>query len=223
MQLSFVRREELAPAIWEYYFRPERPLDFVPGQYIDIVLPTVTGDPRGASRVYTLTSLPGDELLSFVVKIPEPHSPHKEVLANLKPGDPAQCRDAMGDLILPKDASRPLVFVGGGIGIASFASMLKYLLGRKEGRPIFVFYALRSKYERIYRELLDSYPLQLNNLVIAPNRLTAQQIVDSTPPNAQIYLSGSERFVEGLRTNLEILDKPRADIVFDFFDGYKEL
>jgi ferredoxin-NADP reductase len=223
MNVSFVRREELAPAIWEYFFRPERPLDFVPGQYVDIVLPGVHDDPRGTSRVYTLTSLPGDELASYVVKVPEPHSSHKQAMLDLQPGDPVQFRDAMGDLILPKDPSRPLVFVGGGIGIASFASMLKYLLDRKEERQIFVFYALRDKYERIFRDLLNAYPLQLNTVVIAPNRLTAQQIVDSTPPDAQIYLSGSERFVEGLRTNLEILGKPRADIVFDFFDGYKEL
>ena len=223
MDLSFVRREELAPAIWEYYFRPERPLDFVPGQYADIVLPGVQDDPRGASRVYTLTSLPSEELISFVVKIPEPHSPHKEALINLQPGDPAQSRDTMGDLILPKDSSRPLVFVAGGIGIASFTSMLKHLIVRREERSIFVFYALRDRHERIYKELLASYPLELNMLSIAPNRLTAQQIVDSTPPDAQIYLSGSERFVEGLRTNLEILGKSRADIVFDFFDGYKDL
>jgi ferredoxin-NADP reductase len=223
MNLSFVRREELAPSIWEYYFRPERPLDFVPGQYVDIVLPGVHDDPRGASRVYTLTSLPGEDLASFVVKIPEPHSPHKEVLVDLRPGDPAQARDAMGDLILPKDPARPLVFAGGGIGIASYVSMLKHLLQRKEERPIFVFYALRDRHERIYKELFAGYPLELNTLTIAPNRLTAQQIIDSTPPDAQIYLSGSERFVEGLRTNLEILGKPRADIVFDFFDGYKEL
>lgn len=223
MNVSFVKREELAPTIWECYFRPEKPLDFVPGQYVDVVLPGVHDDPRGASRVYTLTSMPSDELASYVVKVPEPHTAHKQAMLDLQPGDPVQFRDAMGDLILPKDASRPLVFVGGGIGIASFASMIKDLLQRHEERPIFMFYALRDRREAIFKELFASYPLELNMLTIAPNRLTAQQIVDTTPPDAQIYLSGTERFVEGLRLNLEQLGKPRSDIVFDFFDGYKEL
>src|SRR6476661_8428858 len=114
MQLSFVERRELAPAIWEYYFRPERPLDFVPGQYLSISLPDVKDDPRGPTRTYTLTSQPKAELISFVVKIPEPHSPHKEVLINMEPGDQARCNDSMGDLILPKDPALPLVFVAGG-------------------------------------------------------------------------------------------------------------
>jgi ferredoxin-NADP reductase len=223
MKLTFVRREELAPAIWEYYFRPERPLDFVAGQYMDVILPEVRDDPCGASRVFTLTSQPRAELISFVVKIPEPHSPYKDTLELLQAGDPARCNDSMGDLILPKDATLPLVFVGGGIGIASYISMLQQLLDKREERSIFLFYALRSKYEQIFRDLINAYPLQLKTIVIAPNRLTAQQIIDSTPPNAQIYLSGTERFVEGLRLNLEVLGKAHSDIVFDYFDGYKEL
>lgn len=223
MQLRFEKREELAAAIWQYSFRPERPLDFVPGQYVSIGLPGVTQDPRGASRVYTLTSQPYGELVSFVLKVPEPHSPHKEALIQLQPGDLAQCNDSMGDLILPKDASQPLVFVAGGIGIASFVSMLEYLIGRKEERQIFMFYALRSKYEHIYRDLLNSYPLALKTIIIAPNRLTAQQIIDSTPPESLIYLSGSQRFVEDLRHTLGVLGKDRNHIVFDYYDGYTDL
>jgi ferredoxin-NADP reductase len=223
MNLTFVSREELAPAIWQYHFKPERPLDFVPGQYADFVLPGVRNDPRGPSRVYTMTSLPGDDLISFILKVPEPHSPHKQALIELKPGDPAQVRESMGDLILPKDPNQPLVFIAGGIGIASYVSMLQHLADKREERPIFMFYVLRDKHERIFKGLLDAYPLTLNVLTIAPNRLTAQQIIDSTPPNAFIYLSGGQKFVEGLRQNLEVLGKPRSDIVFDYFDGYADL
>jgi ferredoxin-NADP reductase len=223
MQLSFEKREELAPTIWKYYFRPERPLDFVPGQYLSVGIPTVQNDPRGSSRVYTLTSQPADELMSFVLKVPEPHSPHKEALIQLQPGDHAQCNESMGDLILPKDASQPLVFVAGGIGIASFVSILEYLLVRKEERQIFMFYALRERQEQIYTDLLNSYPLALKTIVISPNRLTAQQIIDSTPPEALLFISGSQRFVEELRLNFEQLGKPRSQIVFDYYDGYTEL
>src|ERR1700712_3099957 len=123
MQLSFVKREELASGIWEYYFRPERAIDYVPGQYVDITLPDVVDDTRGKSRVFTLTSVPTDELISFVVKFPEPHSLYKQYLELLQEGDPARCNNAMGDLILPKDPKRPLVFIAGGIGISSYVSM----------------------------------------------------------------------------------------------------
>jgi len=216
-------REELAPAIWQYYFRSARPLDFVPGQYADFVLPNVHGDPRGPSRVYTMTSLPGEKLVSFVLKMPEPHSAHKQALIELKPGDPAQVRESMGDLILPKDPNQPLVFIAGGIGMAAYVSMLKHLLQRREERQIYFFYSLRTRQEQIFKELLASYPLKLNTLTITPNRLTGKQVVDSTPPDAFIYISGGQKFVEELRINLEYLGKPRSSIVFDYFDGYAEL
>lgn len=223
MRVWFERRTELAPTIWEYCFRTERPVDFVPGQYVGLVLPDVLNDSRGSRRVFTLTSLPSDKLASFVVKIPGLHTPYKEVLAHLEPGAECKLDDAMGDLILPKSPTQPLVYVAGGIGIASYVSMLKQLLVDREERPIYFFYGLRSRTEHIFRELSDSYPLQLKQVVLAPNRLTAQEIKDTTPPNSFIYLSGSQRFVEGLRADLEALGTPRSSIVFDYYDGYIEL
>ncbi len=221
--MTFERREELVPNVWQYYFRPDTTVDFVPGQYLALQLAGVVGDPRGASRVFTLTSLPADELLSFVVKFPEPHSRYKAVLLALAPGTEAKINDTMGDLILPKSPSVPLVYVAGGIGMASYASMLKELIARREQRQIFLFYALRDRREQIFRELTNTYPLALKTVILAPNRLTAQHIKDSTPPEALIDLSGSQRFVEGLRIELERLGTPRSQIVFDYYDGYVEL
>lgn len=223
MQLRFVERRELASTIWEYTFESERRLDFVAGQYVSINVPGVENDPRGSARVYTLTSQPSENTIRFILKLPEPHSPHKEALSKLQPGDPAGCQDAMGDLILPKDPTLPLVFVAGGIGIASYVSMIQELLNKREERPIFFYYALRDKHEQLYRELFNAYPLALNMLTIAPNRITARQILDTSPPDSFYYLSGSQRFVEGLRAQFERLGVPRNQIVFDYYDGYTDL
>jgi ferredoxin-NADP reductase len=223
MIIRFEQREELAPTIWQYYFRPERPVDFVAGQYAEFQLLHQFDDPRGHSRTLTLTSLPEDELVSFIIKMPEPRSPYKQALAALQPGAELRLGDAMGDLILPKLPTVPLVFVAGGIGLASFISMLTLLTRRQEQRNIYLFYALRSRREQIYRQLVDGYPLQLKQLIYAPNRLAASEIVATTPPGALIYLSGSQHFVEGLRVDLTDLGIPHERIVFDYFDGYAEL
>jgi ferredoxin-NADP reductase len=129
----------------------------------------------------------------------------------------------MGDLVLPLATDWPLVFVAGGIGIASFASMFQELLARKEERPIYFFYQLRSRREQIFRDLTDAYPLELQQNSIAPNQLSAKQIKDSTPPEALIYLSGSQKFVENLQTEFEKSGTPRQQILFDYYDGYSEL
>lgn len=223
MQVVFERKLEIAPGIWQYWFRPERPVDFVPGQYADLHLPRVLNDPRGASRTFSFTSLPSDPSITFILKHFGLQSPYKQALQSLQVGDEARIDDAMGDLVLPKDPALPLVFVAGGIGIASYVSMLQYLSSLREERYIYLFYALRSRREQIFRELTSAYPLASKDVIIAPNRLSAEHIKSSTPPGALIYLSGSQSFVEGLRADLEALGTPRSQIAFDYYDGYTEL
>ena len=223
MQVFFERREELAPGIWQYHFRPERPTDFMPGQYADFHILKPLGDPRGQSRVFSFTSLPTDDRISFVAKFVPPFGPYKQALQALQPGDALRLDDAMGDLVLPKSPDVPLVFVAGGIGIASFAGMLRQLLAAREERTIFFFYALRSRREQIFRELTDAYPLALTSITIAPHRLTAAEIRGSTPPDALIYLSGGQGFVEGLHADLLTLGASHDHLVFDYFDGYTDL
>jgi len=223
MKVFFERREELATGIWQYYFRPERPVDFIPGQYLAVQLASVQDDPRSSSRTFSLTSLPSEPSIRFVLKHFELQTPYKHALWHLQPGDEARIGDAMGDLVLPKAADTPLVFIAGGIGIASYVSILQELTARREERAIFLYYALRSRGEQIFRELMSAYPLALKSVIIAPNRLQAQEIIASTPPEALIYLSGSQRFVESLRADLALLGKPHEQVIFDYFDGYTEL
>lgn len=223
MQVFFEKREQLVGSIWHYFFRPEQPVDFEPGQYVELFLDQVADDGRGRSRTLTITSIPGEPLISFAVDIPDPHSAYKERLITMQPGDSGHIGDAMGDLILPKNSSVPLIFIAGGLGMASFVSMLSWLTSRREERPVYFFYAMHDRRQQLFRELTDAYPLALKTLVIAPNRLTAKQVRDSTPPDSLIYISGSQKFVEDLRYNFEKLGIPRSQIVFDYFDGYAEL
>lgn len=223
MEIKFRQRVNLATNIWQYFFDAERSVDFLPGQYVDLHLTGVKNDPRGPSRTFSFTNLPSDNTVSFVLKHFETQSPYKARLQALKPGEPVKIDNAMGDLVLPLATDWPLVFVAGGIGIASFASMFKQLLASKEERSIFFFYQLRDRRERIFQDLTSSYPLELEQIGVAPNQLSAMQIKESTPPQALIYLSGSQKFVENLQTDLEKSGTLRQQILFDYYDGYAEL
>lgn len=223
MRVVFERRENLAANIWQYYFRPDEQPDFLPGQYADLHLSGVQNDPRGASRIFSFTSLPDEPLVSFVLKHFDQQSPYKQTLANLQKGDEAKIDNAMGDLVLPKLTSTPLVFVAGGIGIASFVGMLQQLIKNNEQRRIYFFYQLRRADEQIYSDLLENYNFELKEILIKPDRLTTDKIKASVPADSLIYLSGSQNFVEDLQAGLECLDVPRANIIFDYYDGYAEL
>ena len=228
MRVVFERKTELLPTIWEFYFRPERPLNYVPGQYVDLRLPHDSPDSRGSSRTFTLTSLPDESLLSFAVKIVDPCSSYKQVLRNLEVGDEATITDAMGDVILPKDPSVPLLFVAGGLGIASFVSIMRYLTRVNERRDIGLFYALRNKSDRLYQATFEAYQFPFKTTLFASHeaqeRLSAKIIAEQLPIDGLFYLSGSESFVESLLWDLKTHFKvPDERLVYDFFSGYIEL
>lgn len=222
MQVFFESRLELAPDIWEYAFRPERPVRFVPGQYVELRFTVDVADPRGNSRTFTLVSLPAEETIRFVVKFPRHISPYKAHLAALSPGDSASITDAMGDVVLPKLATIPLLFVAGGIGLASFVSMLQWLTANSEQRRIRLLYGVRTPDQRIYSDLLRQFPFASQRVFVAPARITAADIVAQAGSDSLIYLSGSETFVEGLREDLRLRGISSSRIVYDFFDGYSD-
>lgn len=228
MHVVFEQKQELVPGIWEFYFKPERPLDYIPGQYVDLRLPHEHADNRGASRTFSLTSLPDEPFISFAVKIETPCSTYKQVLRALQPGDTATITDAMGDVVLPKDPRVPLVFVAGGLGIASFVSSTRWLTKHKERRPITLLYAVRNEGDILFEDIFNAYQFPIKRTLFTPGqrpvRISAALIAEQLVPDSLLYISGSERFVEGLRQELQRdFGVPNEKIIYDFFDGYSEL
>ncbi len=223
MVVKFERREELAPAVWQYFFTPERTLDYIPGQYIDLHVLRAVDDERGPTRTFTLTSLPNEKEISFTAAFPEPGSVYKRALRRLQPWEELRTGDAMGDVVLPKDPSVPLIFVAGGLGIASFVSILRSLEASQEKRQIDLFYGRRTEADNPYDSLLERFPFTSKQCTVSPTRLNAKDIAHQSSPQSLVYISGSQKFVETMRTELIEHGVGREHIIFDFFDGYTDL
>jgi ferredoxin-NADP reductase len=161
-------------------------------------------------------------MLSFAVKIPSPCSSYKQKLMQLEQGAAITISQAMGDLVLPRDVSRPLIFVAGGLGIASFVGMMRWLTEHNQTRPLQLLYAARSQQNLLFDEVIDGCPGLDPVRIISPTRIDCTRILGSDRPSSLIYLSGSEPFVMNLRLQLLAAGKNPTDIVFDFFDGYKQ-
>lgn len=223
MLVTYESRKELSPGTWEYRFKPERPLDYISGQYVIFQILREFQDPRGSSRTFTLTSLPEDDSIAFAVQFPEPGSPYKHHLQHLEPGEKLRVTDAMGDVILPKDPATPLVFIAGGLGIASYVSILQSLLHKSENRTIDLFYGRRSIQDNPYDDLLDRVDFHSRTLKINPERVSTPEILASLNSGALVYISGSQKFTEGIRAELLNHGVAHERIVFDYYDGYVSL
>jgi ferredoxin-NADP reductase len=146
-------------------------------------------------------------------------------------GHKIKISDPMGDFVLPKDDSIPLVFIAGGIGITPFHSMIAYLNNKPEPRHIQLFYGANKLDELVFEKELKL----LNNVELIPVIQNAptnykgqtgfldsnkifEQIKDKK--NARVYISGPEPMVEKFKKEFEDLGIHKNNLVCDYFPGY---
>src|SRR5262249_31068677 len=67
--LELVGRHSEADDVISFFFRPEQPLPFVAGQFVDLTLAHAWPDDRGITRCFTIASAPSEQLLQFTTRI----------------------------------------------------------------------------------------------------------------------------------------------------------
>ncbi|HUD10684.1 MAG TPA: FAD-dependent oxidoreductase [Candidatus Saccharimonadales bacterium] len=217
-----------------FWFEPEKPVDYIAGQFIEMSLPHPQPDERGTKHWFTLSSSPTDSpFVSITTKFAERSSTFKAALRNLNLGDGVTISEPMGDFVLPKNSSIPLVFVAGGIGITPFHSIIKWLIDTRQARELTFIYAVNNEHEMVFQKLFEHYGM--NRIIVAnkpdsawdgeTGRLTAKRILDLAKPTTDtlIYVSGPEPMVETLDNDLENAGIPKARLVGDFFPGYRSI
>ena len=220
MQIQLDHTEATAHHITTFWFRPERDLRYDAGQFIELSIPHDNADDRGIRRWFTLSSSPTDSLIAITTKHAEKPSTFKQQLFALKPGESIHMTESMGDFVLPKDASIPLVFVAGGIGVTPIHSMTKFIADTNQRRTTHLLYAAHDASEIAFRKLLDSTIGVVDYRT--DGRVTTQDILNIieryTAP--LIYLSGPEEMTEILVAELKENGVPGSRLVTDYFPGY---
>lgn len=222
---------EEADNIRTFRFKPERPIDHVAGQFTELFLPHENPDDRGIKRWFTISSAPFEEYMTITTKFSDPSSTFKQTLHALTPGTEVTLAEPMGDFVLPKDNSIPLIFVAGGIGITPFHSMLSWIAsGNDEHRDIQLLYAVNNEDEIIFQDTFKKANVHTTIVVTNPSdewggergHITSDHILKLTEPDKDtlIYVSGPEPMVETLQKDLITLDFPKSRIVTDFFPNY---
>lgn len=119
-------------------------VDFTPGQYFFVTVPDVGyQDKRGLRRHFSVTTAPGEKgVLGFATRLRD--SAFKRSLAELPVGTDVEVEQPKGSFILPEDASRPLVFIAGGIGITVFRSMLRHIRAERLNHRVTLIYSNRD-------------------------------------------------------------------------------
>ncbi|MGH7142232.1 MAG: ferredoxin--NADP reductase [Candidatus Saccharimonadales bacterium] len=233
MRVWFDHSDAEAGNITSFWFRPEKRITYTAGQFIELTLKHNNPDDRGEKRWFTLSSSPGDDLVSITTKLSKPGSSFKLALQNLQPGTELRMVEPMGDFVLPKNLTQPLIFIAGGIGLTPFHSMFEWLAKNHEKRSIQFIYGVRNEDEIIFQDTFQRAGIRAIIVVNQPSEawggeqgeLSSELIlglVQSTD-DTLVYLSGPEPMIERLANDLHSSGIKKHQFVTDFFPGYIEI
>ncbi len=214
--------DQLTPHVRTYYFRTEKPYRHVAGEFTEMHLPHDGMDGRGDRRWFTISSAPTDPLIGITTRFtPGRSSSFKRALQKLQPGDEVALAESMGDFVLPKDKTIPLVFVAAGLGITPVHSIVSFLSAKRERRSIHLLRTDADAAEEIFATELQAYPLTYQQFhTSAGERMTITNILPVVQDNSLIYLSGPEGFIKSLSAGLQAKGIPVKRIITDLFPGY---
>ncbi len=234
VRLSFAGSRRLTPTSTELVFAPAKPVRFRAGQYMELSLPHRGADGRGSRRVFSITSAPQQDDVTFGLRTTESGSSFKKALLDL-PRD-ARITGTLvgGDFCLPRDASVPLLLAAGGIGVTPFISQLRDLAARGETRDVVLVYVVRDAREIAYRDELAELGTRVVLFLPAGSDVpplpaawthagadpSAEHLLAAVPDlgGRTVLLSGSPAFIGGFRAAMRSAGVSRVKT--DAFLGY---
>ena len=140
LTLTLERREMVAERTMAFHFRRPSDFTFAAGQALDWTLidPPET-DSEGNVRTFTIASAPSDPDIMFATRLRD--TAFKRVVQKLPLGTDLQAEGPDGSFTLHADATRPAVFLTGGIGITPFRSIIRDAIVRKLAHQLWLFYS----------------------------------------------------------------------------------
>lgn len=235
VRLELVGRRALTPTAWELRFRPDAPVRFAPGQYLELDLPHPRPDARGTRRVFSIASAPGEPELAIGVRTrtAERLSTFKRALLELEPGARLRATGVWGDFTLPRRPDARIALVAAGIGVTPFIAQLGALAAAGRAADVELLYAVGSAEEIAYREELAAAGCRVSLVCpddpgelppgwswLGPGGLDADAVHRAIPDAAErvVHLSGAPADVARLRAALRRSGVRR--IRTDLFLGY---
>jgi len=146
--------------ICSFYLKPHDNMQvppFRPGQFLTFELP-IPGQPQPVIRCYSLSDAPVDDS-QYRVSIkklgPPPKAPKGTPPGlssnffhdSLQEGDIVEVFAPAGEFYLDQESERPVVLIGGGVGLTPVVSMLNWLAASGSNREIWFFYGTRNRNE----------------------------------------------------------------------------
>lgn len=242
MKLTLVKKVSEAKGTKSYYWKPEKKVMWLPGQYYYFTLPKLTdNDARGATRHFTISSSPTEEHIVLTTRLRE-ESGYKKTLDETKIGESIEGDGPTGTFILDQEQSEPQIFLAGGIGITPFRSFIKFALDNGYKTPIYLIYSNSLPEEIVFRKELENWTNKMENfkllLTVSKSKESSEKWTGSVGrideklimnavknwnldiKNTTFWVCGPPPMVSAMEGFLEKLKIAPDNIITEKFTGY---
>ena len=143
-------------------------IDYVPGQYVQVLVPAYAKSSQEVSRAYSISSDPADKKSIELIARRTPGGISSTYFFEyLKVGDEVKFSGPYGQFRLSQTQS-PMVFVAGSSGMAPIKCMLHYLKNTGSKRQAIYYFGANKVNELILPELIRQFEKDLPNFRFVP-------------------------------------------------------
>ncbi|TSC56372.1 MAG: oxidoreductase FAD/NAD(P)-binding protein [Parcubacteria group bacterium Gr01-1014_18] len=194
---SLISRREIAANTYEIRFTKPDGFSYRAGQFVNFGIEKAPySDPKGMRRSMSLCSAPSEEDLRIAWR--GSPSAFKRSLLEISIGNTFSIRGPFGHVGLPGEGSAiPLVFLSGGIGIATFRSLLRDNQSKGFPHGITLFDANRTESEIAWKDELPGWVGEKGRVIFT---LTREDSPSWTGERGRIDESMIQRYVPDLGT-----------------------
>ena len=230
LDVVVTEKSQLAADVIGLHLQPapgETALRWLPGQYLDIVLPdgkhrpfSIAGNPRADGTIELhVRHVAGGGFTSWVAD-------------GLKVGDVLRIEGPLGTFVPREDSERPIIFMAGGTGFAPVKAVVEHFIELGSRRPIDVYWGARSAADLYQYDLAQRWEAQAPNLrfhavVSDPERaqglregLVHEAVLEDHPDLSgfDLYMSGPPPMISSGRMLFAEAGLPADKLYYDSFD-----
>jgi len=198
-RMTLVDRQQIASDTMAFWFEPDdRYFEFRAGQHVDLVFAQPhQGCENDNFRTFSLASCPQEnEAIMIAMRMRKTN--FKSALKDAALGTRFVVSRARGSFTLHKDATRPAIFLAGGIGIAPIRSILQHATQEQLEHKLYLFYSNRAADDAAFLEELECLGAQNRNFIFVPT-VTGRRTLAWPYERGHINHEMLKRYLVGLK------------------------
>lgn len=152
LRARLVERVKRAAAVESFRFVLSEKIDFSPGQFLQLILDESEKNNPELNKYLSFSSSPTKEYIEVTKRISG--SEFSQRLLSLKIDEDILIKMPLGSCVF-KEGYKKLAFLIGGIGITPVISIIEYIIEKKLGTDVYLFYSNKTDNDISFKKELD--------------------------------------------------------------------